>query len=423
MGSNFGWYIIPFSVNANVQEQFKNSLDEKYDSKTRFNNCKYLFSYVTNMFRGEDPIVKSYDIPDEIYKDYCFNSYLDYDFYKEASITDVELDLFNPYLGFLSFKINYGEMNVEQIEKFTYEVKKLYIKENVEPYDNLVILTNEILGKKFVKPFFYSLDNASNVCNVFQMIYIKDKSEYTSENIFALQRGVTRGFLRNDEANEESNVDLFYKPYKYIEWYGCQNVLCCLVKEFAANVEDNKNFVHNFLPISINNDYLCMYLILLNERYATMYLLSRLIDYRDSDYKTLYKIDDELNYFQINLSFNIVSNEMVYQNLYCKLYKIFNVDNLIKDVEESEKRLMLQRQKLSEKREKNINIILTALSLLVVGSALIDITSFMDRIFKNESFMNWIISLVIVVILVAISIVRIIILNKKDKYDEGRKIK
>jgi hypothetical protein len=158
----------------------------------------------------------------------------------------------------------------------------------------------------------------------------------------------------------------------------------------------------------MKNDYLAMYLFLLNQRYSLMYLLSELTKTTDS--KKLDEIEDMLNNFKVCFSFKIVSNEMVYQNLYNKMYNVLGIDKLIDDVQDASERLEIKARKEDEARENLTNILLIGVGFLAVGSALIDFADYIDRLswfsFDISTAISFGISVLAIVICLIICIKR-----------------
>lgn len=156
-----------------------------------------------------------------------------------------------------------------------------------------------------------------------------------------------------------------------------------------------------------------------------MYLLYRLTQ-NDMDVE---RVENQLNDFKIKYSFKAVSNELMYQNLYNKMLDVLDISSLIADVEDASERIKSADRESDEKREKTTNRILFILGLLSIGSALIDFSDYIDKLWPiNEIQISTYVSLGIVVVATIITLLvgRPVMKEIKDSfvnYIKGKKKK
>lgn len=388
---NYGWYIVPFSIKYKKLDAFK-SFVEKYERINRFENCQFLFSYIQQNFSNT---IKSYRIPFDINGvSLDFGSVDNVDM-NEVSLMQSELHIFSDYLGFLVFQISYGNLSVDEIRDFSYQFRRTsytrFDRQN-EHQSNLKDFVNLVLGNvnenRYVNPFFYSNNDFNSNCNVLQLVYYPegiDDEETQNKNIMLIGRGYSKMFSA-DFNIEDSDVDMVYCPTSALEWRACQQCITAFVKKTDSHYD-------NDFPRSIKNNYLCLYLFLLNQRYSTIYLLEELIKTDSDDIKRMDDIEHMLDDVKIYCSFYAISNEMGYQNLYNRLFRVLDIEKLMMDVEDSSEKLRAIERKEDEKRERRMNDCLFAISILAVASVLIDFSDFIDKFIglnTQNSGLRWI---------------------------------
>ena len=91
------------------------------------------------------------------------------------------------------------------------------------------------------------------------------------------------------------------------------------------------------------------------------------------------------NYFVRNLYYQWDEKDIMiyclgYQNVYSRMCGILDIENLIKDLEESEEQLAILQNMSAAKSEKMASEFLFGISLLSLFSALVDAAGYFDRI-------------------------------------------
>jgi hypothetical protein len=92
------------------------------------------------------------------------------------------------------------------------------------------------------------------------------------------------------------------------------------------------------------------------------------------------KINQRIVKLKTVFSFRIISDDLIFQNVYAKMYKVLDIDCLLEDIRDNENQRELLMNINSAKTEKRSSQFLMGISLLSLFSALIDASSYFDRI-------------------------------------------
>ena len=79
-------------------------------------------------------------------------------------------------------------------------------------------------------------------------------------------------------------------------------------------------------------------------------------------------------------AFNIISDDLLYQNVYKRMYSLLDVDRLLEDIRDNEQHVELIQNYEALETEKLTSRFLFGLSILSIFSVLIDASSYFDRI-------------------------------------------
>ena len=146
-----------------------------------------------------------------------------------------------------------------------------------------------------------------------------------------------------------------------------------------------------------------MYLLLLNQRFSMVKYIMELSKC-ENDSTELKKIDEKVVMLKSKFSFRIISDDMIYQNIFSKMFCLLQIESLLCDIEECNDRMESVVRKESEIRENRTSSILLVLSFLTVFSALIDASDYFDR-WNVSGEISTIISLVIALCAVVFGVV------------------
>lgn len=110
-------------------------------------------------------------------------------------------------------------------------------------------------------------------------------------------------------------------------------------------------------------------------------------------------------------SFNVISDDKIFQNVYSRMCHILEIEHLLADLIDNEGQMQVLQNAAVAKSEKLSSGLLTGLSLLSLFSALIDASSYFDRFRPIESISTTL-SLFCVTAILILSIIWLIRRNK-----------
>jgi hypothetical protein len=177
---------------------------------------------------------------------------------------------------------------------------------------------------------------------------------------------------------------MIYEPYVYDRWAGSQEGLvniCFYTEDEAAN-----SFIRNYKQRHLDDNYQFMYLLLLNQRFSAIRYIDQIAALNKSDMKTSEKeheigrLNARITRLKTVFAFNVVSDDLLYQNVYKRMYAILDIDRLLEDIRDNEEQEELLHNAKSLDTEKQTSNFLLLLSVLSIASVLIDASSYLDRI-------------------------------------------
>lgn len=431
---NFGYFIVPFCVEENQRTDFFKYINTNtiFSENKNLFNCKYLFRHVNNVFLNQDNKAIIFDVDINVAKDVKLYANIFSQEKEVAKIEQINLIMFSDYLGYLLIKIDYLDMNALEIADFVFSAKRTRaLDRNTKTLVNNMLydLINTILPESICDAFFYSNNKNYQFCDIFQFVTVsndddlspQDYKDYYNKLLFFLGRGYNRDFNFEKNALAESSTDIHYDPFVYYDWCGSQSTLSCIVNMEKVSDSDFQ-FLESQFCNNINNDYLLEYLILINQKYSTMYLLDKLTQEKID----IEVVENQLNDFKIKYSFKAISNELTYQNIYNKMLNALDIKSLIYDVEDSSERIRANDRKADEKREKTTNNILFILGLLSLGSALIDFSDYFDKWapISELQVSTWVSAIIVfITLIVTIVIGKPVLSEFKKSFKEKRTTK
>lgn len=88
----------------------------------------------------------------------------------------------------------------------------------------------------------------------------------------------------------------------------------------------------------------------------------------------------------------MISDDRQIQTIYSEMYHVFELENLLQDLEDANDQMSVLLQMRQQKHERRFEMILGALSILAIFSALIDFSDYLDR-FSSAMTLHSVISL------------------------------
>ena len=199
--------------------------------------------------------------------------------------------------------------------------------------------------------------------------------ENIKSNIFYLSRGY---YTDMPIPNVDDEYDMSFEPFDYDHWAGSQEGL---VNIFHLPQGQKFNyFIEQIKPIHLSVYYRFMYLILLNQRYSTIKYLEQIPMIRTLPRKDREEFNVKMSTIKTVFAFSIVSDDLLYQTIYSKMYHVLSIDTLLKDMKDNEEQIELLQNQEILKAENQSSFILFGLSFLSIFSVLIDAAQYFDRI-------------------------------------------
>ena len=379
---NTTFYIIPVAI-GNMRK-YTDTLLSRGDWESDETICRpdYLLSYIHSLAHDPDRFrvlryKKTAELPIHMFRDWV-------KYTVAPRIEEIYLCAFGTGVAFLEYRVAYGDMPLEEIKRFAYNFKKADNADHkgllAEGEVSMMTATKQILytDELGARPFFAYRNNIQYNCICYHLIRLskeQKKKEDIDRLCFYLKRSYNDAYLY-DKENDGSDYDMVYKPYSYMVWAGCQEGLVMITHE--TDHADTNSFLDKYYYDNLICDYHFMYLILLNQRFSSLLHIEALALAPD-DSESLERINADATELATRYAFHVVSDEMVYQNIYTNMYHIFHIDKLLSDVEECRARIKAVQKSIAERNEKRTSGLLAGLSWLTFFSALVDATGYVDR--------------------------------------------
>lgn len=312
---------------------------------------------------------------------------------KEYTIDiQIRIHCFGTNIGFLVYDILFSnDMNYEEILTFNYLFKKVGTLEfeirsgswpNIQAGTiNLFALSHSLVtnGLDNVEIFFHANHQVRMTSNVFSN-YCDTGNREPKDLLFHFCHSYTTDYGYDTVYHDNSFCT--YHPYSYIHWGYCPDGISCVYN-------DINDFTYNDLSNKLANDYYFMYLVLLNQKYTLLSLINEMMVSQKSVPEKWRHIQHKLIKYQMEYSFQIVSDEMTYHKIYGDMRRILlinELENHLKDLSDRMYQLEAEDQHEKEtladaKRSWRINLGLGMLSLLAVFSAFLDSADMLARLF------------------------------------------
>lgn len=388
-------YLIPFfSEDKKVfQERFASSSKGWIEAKL---SVKYLSKFVNELFRNDkDGICKKYYLSNEAYSQYGLPERFA-DIKLEASMPQVKGDfsfriskieqyLFNTGFGFLEIETTYLGATAEYIADISYCLANIFNNEhdNNEKKENRVIFMYGEDSKKFsLKNAIYNILGAEKGdLDLFptssrQRIFvyhnlIQNESSFNKSIIENLKKVLPS---KTNTLIDASDYD--YLPTKYQIWGMCSSG----VVSVALKNSNNADFLYNVYKKNVYSDYFTAFLLAIYER-EILLKYNHLVVKNHSNPKKLISLKPVILKLEMLFSYNTVSTESIYQEYYEKLYEVFRLENLEQDISDIIEKV---DEYVSDKKERKINVLLSAVALLAIISVICDAIGIADRLVSPE---------------------------------------
>jgi hypothetical protein len=260
-------------------------------------------------------------------------------------LTQIRLSCFSTGVAFMEFWISYGNMKLDDIVNFAYMFKKACKTDgNSENEKSLMMVAKSLIpSTSDVKLFFTDTVDFKRECNCFHMLKF-EKEQYDNDVIESRLNLLKWNYDTNfDDENMEENdsCSMLYKPYAYDNWGGSIEALANVSVVDSSKDDRVAYFVNNYKYSQLTNDYRFLYLVLLNQRFSSIKLISNISQGCNYTLNEIKRINCEVVNLKNAFSYRVISDDRIYQNVYSRMCGILDIENLIKDLEESEEQLAI----------------------------------------------------------------------------------
>ena len=342
----------------------------------------YLFHYASNIAKDSD-LFKSYSLKDTA----SLNVYMyaeETDFSVPPSIEEVRFSCFSTGVGFIEFWVSYPTATPQEISDFAYLFKKSTKSKERAFKSNKSSLYDT--AKSLLPPgancrlFFSSSSEFKYECNCFHFIHKDDNIPENSQLMTTLHR-LSRSHKSTMTVSTNGGYDMVYEASDGDYWCGSTEGIANVLFDYQPDNEKSVDYyLHTIKPVHLSVDYYFLYLLLLNQKYSAIqyiYMVSKVINMPSKDIENLNRRIIELkNIF----TFNVISDDIHFQNIYSKMFSILEIKNLLADVIENENQIEFLQSSKHAKDDRMSNKYLFGISVLSLFSALIDAATYFDRI-------------------------------------------
>jgi hypothetical protein len=176
----------------------------------------------------------------------------------------------------------------------------------------------------------------------------------------------------------ESAYDMTYGASRQDHWSGCTEGLANVLYD-CADTSENAYYLHELKPQHLAVDYYFMYLLLLNQKYTAIEYIQMVATAMEGTHKEVEKLNRRIVMLKNTFSFNVISDDRVFQNIYAKMYGVLEIKNLLADVIENEGQMEFLLEAQHIQADRRASKYLAGISVLSLFSALIDSASYFDR--------------------------------------------
>lgn len=340
----------------------------------------YLFRYASDINRNKDQFA-SFTLSDpSATRPYLFEDEIN----KKPVLEEIRLSCFSTGVGFLEFWVSHPDFSVDEVTNFAYLFKKATSKCNKELPGGKRALYDaacNLLPKDTKAILFFSASARFKYeCNCLHFIHL-DQDIPDPDTLKTTLFHLSRSYRSNMPVSSESVYDMVYEAGSGDFWAGSSEGLANIVYDFQSDTDRNTDYyLHNLKLQRLQTDYYFMYLLLLNQKYASVEYIRMVSQSLGCSTKTVEAINWRIVQLKNTFSFNVISDDSIVQNVYSKMYSVLEIRNLLADVIENEKQMELLQEAKHMSDDRLSNKYLFGISILSLFSALIDSASFFDRV-------------------------------------------
>lgn len=303
-------------------------------------------------------------------------------FGEDPQLFRVRFSCFGTGVGFLEFWMRYKNLTPARVAAFSYLFKKAnraHRKQLPEGERTLFETVKDLLPEgSGAVPFFTDAADFKKECLCFHFLGMENAPgdpEQIRRELSLLGRSYNGAFGDMENAGE---YDMVYEPYPYDHWAGSPQGLVNLA--WKTGVDQTDYFLEHYKEGQLTIDFYFAYLLLLNQRFSAVAYVDKIAQASGGSQKILDQLNARIVDLKTVYAFNIVSDDRIVQNVYAKMAKILDVGSLLEDLRDNENQMEILQNARAMKAEKLSSKFLFGISLLSLFSALIDASSYFDRV-------------------------------------------
>lgn len=429
MNNELGYSVFRFVLPFYCQSD-KGSVKEPFclpDWKQFSINTKYLTQSVYELFDGElEAVCKCYSLNDIArpkysvpgrYSEVTLHSDMpackgDYHFF----LTGHRIIWFESGLGFLVMDVQIPEKEISNAANISFCISNVFTNEHdsggrtnnlVFSYNGEQSVNEFSIKNSLMKLIFGDTDgkgielfpsSTRKRLITYHSIITEKETDDDDKLIYCLANSLHSGIKYDGNVESGNSISSFADQ----KWFLGPNGVATIAK-----YKGNDSFVTKVHKRNVDFDYFYIFILALHEREILLKDNYYAVKYRNNP-KKLIAMKNQLLTVDILYSFNTISIESSYQRFYTGLVEIFNLENFRSDIRNVVENV---ESHVNDKKDRKVNAVLTAISILAIFSVLMDGIGFADRIESGDPFgiLQW-----LVVVLVALFFaVAIFVLKKK----------
>ena len=342
-------------------------------------DIKYLARYVKKVIN--DPVTRTTVhelILDDLMDDETVRCYseskpdTDYSF----RLKSIQVFTFPTKTSFMVFEIEHDYETLEEIIKFNYpnvhaltrDYYYVYKKNN----EDCKVTLMDVLKHMFYKIGQYPEDG--RLYAIHKIYNTNTESNWLSHEVLYELEALSNGYdYVNDDVRRGDDLTLMqcetFSHSYYIQW------ACSAYGVVNYAMKSKKTFYEDRFHQNVLSYYFAVYLLALHERIALLNYSAKVVG-SWKDYKYISKVRDELLQFDVQFSYNTISEHNNYQIFYEHLYKIMRLEYLEIEVEDSCTKIVEQYQ---AKQQSILEILLGVISVLAFSSFIKDTVDWLQE--------------------------------------------
>lgn len=359
--------------------------DPRFNELEKDNKPQYFLPYVINVY-NDAALYRAFELKEGYLPDMCmYKEYLGLS--STPKLDGIKIHCFASGCAFVEFSVIYNGLSISEIENFSYEFKKATKCDKENGYTlSICDVVFDLFIKEKPAELYFAGEDFKQECRMFHQIYYE--KEKIADDVVGHLKRLARGYRTSFVMpNSFGDYDMVYTPYDYDCWAGSQEGIVNLFSH--SGDADADYYIDYFKEKQLSENYVFMYLLLLNQRFSAVRLISDIIECTDKP-REMERINKRISELKTVFAFNIVSDDQVYQNVYNRMYRLMDIDRLLDDIRDNEQQAELIQKNESLKSEKRTEKLLVILSAFSVFSVLIDSASFFDRFLVLRNFSSYI---------------------------------